>query len=42
MAFTEKQFRASRYDFHPSAAVHRQISEKLSRYILDKYLNKAS
>lgn len=42
MDFTEKQFRASRYDFHPSAAVHRQISEKLSRYILDKYLNKAS
>jgi lysophospholipase L1-like esterase len=42
MAFTEKQFRASRYDFHPSASVHRQISDKLSHYILEKYLSKAS
>ncbi|MFZ5450923.1 MAG: SGNH/GDSL hydrolase family protein [Thermodesulfobacteriota bacterium] len=39
MAFTEKQFRASRYDFHPSASVHRQISEKLSGYIMEKYLH---
>lgn len=38
MAFTEKQFRASRYDFHPSASVHLQISEKLSRFIMKKYL----
>jgi lysophospholipase L1-like esterase len=39
MAFTEKQFRASRYDFHPSAAVHQQISDKLSRFIMEHYLN---
>jgi len=42
MAFTEKQFRASRYDFHPSASVHRQISDKLSGYIMEKYLGKAA
>lgn len=42
MAFTEKQFRASRYDFHPSAPVHRQISDKLSGYIMEKYLSRAS
>ena len=38
MDFTESQFRASRYDFHPSASVHRQISDKLSGYIMKKYL----
>jgi lysophospholipase L1-like esterase len=42
MAFTEKQFRASRYDFHPSASVHRQISEKLSGFIMEHYLSGAS
>ncbi|MHB8068470.1 MAG: GDSL-type esterase/lipase family protein [Desulfobaccales bacterium] len=41
MEFSEKQFRASRYDFHPSASVHRQISDKLSGYILKKYLSQA-
>jgi lysophospholipase L1-like esterase len=40
--FTERQFRASRYDFHPSAAVHRQISDKLSRFIMENYLGRAS
>ncbi|MEW6658029.1 MAG: SGNH/GDSL hydrolase family protein [Thermodesulfobacteriota bacterium] len=42
MAFTEQQFRASRYDFHPSAAVHRQISDKLCQFIIENYLSKTS
>jgi lysophospholipase L1-like esterase len=42
LEFTEKQFRASPYDFHPSAAVHRQISEKLSKFILENYLGSAT
>lgn len=40
-AFTAREYRASRYDFHPSALVHRQIGEKLSEYILEKYLSRA-
>jgi hypothetical protein len=36
--FTENQFRASRFDTHPSAAVHKRIAESLTSYIL-KALN---
>jgi len=32
--FTEKEFRASRFDTHPSAAVHRAIGEALAEEIL--------
>jgi hypothetical protein len=36
--FTPEQFRASRYDWHPSALVHKKIGLLLSKYILDHYL----
>jgi lysophospholipase L1-like esterase len=36
--FTPEQFRAGRFDTHPSAAVHRRIGESLAEYILDRYL----
>lgn len=41
-AFTAEEYRASRYDTHPSAQVHREIGEKLSRYIMEKYLGRTS
>ncbi|MDD2903781.1 MAG: SGNH/GDSL hydrolase family protein [Syntrophales bacterium] len=40
--FTSREYRASRYDAHPSARVHREIAKKLSRYIMDNYLSKAA
>ena len=40
-AFTVKEYQASRYDFHPSALVHRRIGESLSEYLMENYLNKA-
>jgi hypothetical protein len=36
--FTPEQFRASRFDRHPSAAVHRRIGEALAAHILDARL----
>ncbi|HKG14990.1 MAG TPA: SGNH/GDSL hydrolase family protein [Pyrinomonadaceae bacterium] len=36
--FTPEQFRASRFDRHPSAAVHRRIGEALARHILESGL----
>lgn len=36
--FTASQFQASRFDIHPSAAVHRRIGESLAAYILKNYL----
>lgn len=38
--FTPEQFRASRFDRHPSAAVHRRIGEALADYILESGLMK--
>jgi hypothetical protein len=38
--FTPEQFRASRFDRHPSAAVHRKIGEALADYILENGLMK--
>ena len=38
--FTPEQFRASRFDIHPSAAVHRRIAESLADYILESNLMK--
>jgi hypothetical protein len=32
--FTEEQFMASRFDSHPSAAVHHRIGESLAEYVL--------
>ena len=40
--FTAPEYRASHYDTHPSAPVHREIAKKLSRYILEHYLDKTS
>ena len=40
--FTPQAYRASRYDTHPSAPVHREIAKKLSRYILEHYLSQPS
>jgi hypothetical protein len=37
--FTLEQFRASQYDPHPSAKVHRKIGERLAEYILENYLD---
>ncbi|MGH7227953.1 MAG: hypothetical protein ACREIH_01955, partial [Nitrospiraceae bacterium] len=37
--FTLEQFRASRFDPHASAAVHRRIGETLAEYILQSRLN---
>lgn len=39
--FTPQQFRASRFDRHPSAAVHRRIGEALAGHILEGGLIKA-
>lgn len=36
--FTYDQFHASRYDWHPSALVHKKIGLLLSKYIFDHYL----
>jgi hypothetical protein len=38
--YTAEAFKASKYDFHPSAVVNRNISELLADYILKNYLNK--
>ena len=40
--FTPEQFRASRFDRHPSAAVHRRIGEALADRILEDDLMKAA
>ena len=40
--FTPEQFRASRFDRHPSAAVHRRIGEALADHILEGELMKAA
>jgi GDSL-like Lipase/Acylhydrolase len=39
--FTVKQYRASTYDWHPSALVHQKIGKILSAYILNNFLVKA-
>jgi hypothetical protein len=39
--FTPERFRATRFDRHPSAAVHRRIGEALADYILEGGLIKA-
>ena len=36
--FTPEQFRAGRFDTHPSAAVHRRVGEALAEYVLENYL----
>ncbi|MDT7781462.1 MAG: hypothetical protein QOC99_3974 [Acidobacteriota bacterium] len=36
--FTPEQFRAGRFDTHPSALVHRKIGEALAEYILERHL----
>jgi len=33
--FSPEQYYASRFDSHPSAAVHRRIGEKLAEHILE-------
>jgi len=38
--FTPEQFRASRFDRHPSARVHRRIGETLADYVLESGLMK--
>lgn len=38
--FTPEQFRASRFDRHPSALVHRRIGEALAAYVLEGGLMK--
>jgi hypothetical protein len=40
--FTPEQFRAARFDRHPSAAVHKRIGEALADYILEGGLMKAA
>jgi hypothetical protein len=40
--FTPEQFRASRFDRHPSTAVHKRIGEALADYILEGELMKAA
>src|SRR2546423_1637876 len=40
--FRPDQFRASRFDSHPSATVHRAIGESLAEYILASHLVKPS
>jgi hypothetical protein len=35
--FSENQFQASKFDSHPSAAVHQRIGESLAAYILKNY-----
>jgi hypothetical protein len=39
--FTYNEFHASKYDWHPSALVHKKIGIMLSEYILDYFLTKA-
>jgi len=39
--FSESQFRASKFDSHPSVAVHRRIGESLVTYILENYIRTA-
>jgi hypothetical protein len=39
--FAKEQFRASRFDGHPSAAVHRRIGEALAESILQSQLKRA-
>ena len=36
--FTPKEFHASRYDWHPSAAVHHKMAEMLGTYIKENFL----
>jgi lysophospholipase L1-like esterase len=36
--FTLDQFRASKFDVHPSAMVHRRIGEALADYVLEEHL----
>lgn len=38
--FTQEQFRASKFDTHPSAMVHRAIGESLAEHILANHLMK--
>jgi hypothetical protein len=38
--FTPEQFRASRFDRHPSAAVHRKIGEALAEHVIEGGLMK--
>ena len=40
--FTPEQFRASRFDRHPSAAVHRRIGEALAGHVLESGLMTAA
>ncbi|MDT7541870.1 MAG: hypothetical protein QOE33_1774 [Acidobacteriota bacterium] len=40
--FTPEQFRASKFDSHPSATVHRRIGELLAQYILERHLMESS
>jgi hypothetical protein len=40
--FTWEEYRASRFDGHPSAAVHRRIGEELAEEILRRWLEGAS
>lgn len=40
--FTEEQFMASRFDPHPSAAVHRLIGKALAEYVMQNQLKKLS
>ena len=39
--FTYNEFHASKYDWHPSALVHKKIGTMLSEYILNHFLEKA-
>lgn len=39
--FTYKEFHASKYDWHPSGLVHKQIGIMLSDFILNHFLEKA-
>ena len=36
--FSDKEFRVSKFDGHPSALVHKKISEMISDYLLSRYL----
>jgi hypothetical protein len=39
--FTYNEFHASKYDWHPSALVHKKIGTMLSQFILNHFLEKA-